>query len=85
MFKLAVGFRMKHLLVELHNQYIEALEEALTKPIELLIAAKAAAGNNISTCKVTACTVDSPCHFCRAWHKVWEDIDEWLKVNEAIG
>ena len=74
---------MKRLL-EIQNQYIVELERAITKPIELLTAAKYAAGNYISACTMENCTRDSRCNFCTAWAKVWDDIDAYLNDNNAL-
>jgi len=41
---------MRELLI-IQEQYIAALEREITKPLELLRAAKYAASNNISECK----------------------------------
>lgn len=70
-------------LLEIQKQYIAELERALTKPIELLTAAKYAAGNNISSCGIEGCTAEKRCDFCTAWSKVWNDIDAYLKDNET--
>ena len=72
---------MKHLL-ELQDTYITALKKSVTKPIELLEAAKFAMGNRISECGITGCTVDNRCNYCTSWSKVWEDIDAFLKDND---
>jgi len=74
---------MKRLL-EAQKQYIAELERALTKPIELLTAAKYAAGNNISSCVTEGCTAENRCNFCKAWAKVWDDIDDYLKDNDVL-
>ena len=68
-------------LLEIQNQYIEELKRVVTKPIELLTAAKYAAGNNLSSCGIEGCNRDNRCNFCTAWAKVWNDIDAYLKDN----
>ena len=70
-------------LIELQKQYITELKEVLTKPIELLTAAKYAAGNHISSCSVEGCTREKSCNFCTAWRKVWDDIDKYLEDNNG--
>lgn len=69
-------------LLEIQKQYIAELERAIKKPIELLTAAKYAAGNHISDCRMEGCTAESRCNYCKAWTKVWDDIDAYLKDNE---
>ena len=69
-------------LLEIQGQYIEALKKARTRPIELLTAAKYAAGNHISDCRIEGCTAENRCNYCTAWSKVWDDIDAYLKDNE---
>ena len=69
-------------LLEIQNQYIAELKRALTKPVELLTAAKYAASNHISDCKHEGCARENRCNFCKAWAKVWDDIDAYLKDNE---
>lgn len=68
-------------LLEIQNQYIEELKRAITRPLELLTAAKYSAGNHISDCRIEGCTVEKRCDFCEAWAKVWDDIDAYLKDN----
>jgi hypothetical protein len=70
---------MRELLV-IQEQYIEVLEREVTKPLELLRAAKLAMGNYISACR--RCTPEKPCVNCASWAKVWDDIDAYLKDNE---
>ena len=72
---------MKQLL-KLQEQYIATLRRASTKPIELLTAAKYAAGNYISECQIEGCTADNRCNYCTAWAKVWDDIDAYLNNNK---
>jgi len=67
-------------LLEIQGQYIDALKREVSKPIELLTAAKFAAGNCIGDCK--RCTSENPCSQCKAWAKVWDGIDAYLKDNE---
>ena len=69
-------------LLEIQDQYIAALKREVSKPIELLTAAKFAAGNHIGDCLREGCTRDNKCSFCAAWVKVWDDIDAYLKDNE---
>jgi hypothetical protein len=69
-------------LLELQNQYIEELKQFVTDAVDLLKAAKYAAGNNISDCTVKDCTAEERCNFCKAWAKVWDDIDKYLEGNE---
>jgi len=71
-------------LLEIQKQYMAELEKAMTKPIELLIAAKYAAGNYISDCRFKGCTADNRCNYCKAWSKIWEEIDEYLEDNNGI-
>lgn len=71
-------------LLEIQEQYMAELEKAMTKPIELLTAAKYAAGNNISACTVKDCTTEKRCNFCTAWIRVWHDIDKFLGDNNGI-
>jgi len=72
-------------LLEIQNQYIEELKRAVTKPIELLTAAKYAASNNIGSCTVKGCVVEKRCNFCTAWARVWDDIDKYLEDNKIDG
>ena len=72
---------MKQLL-ELQNQYIKELRLALEKPLELLVAAKYAAGNYISDCRIEGCTAENMCNYCTSWSKVWDDIDAYLEDND---
>ena len=67
-------------LLKIQDQYIAALKREVLKPIELLTAAKFAAGNCIGDCK--RCTPENLCSQCTAWAKVWDDIDAYLKDNE---
>ena len=69
-------------LLEIQKQFMAELEKALTKPIELLTAAKYAAGNHISGCDIEGCTAENKCNFCVSWTKVWKDIDAYLKDND---
>ena len=68
-------------LLEIQDQYIEALKEEVSKPIELLTAAKFAAGNCIGDCN--RCTPENPCSQCNAWAKVWDDIEAYLEDNRS--
>jgi len=70
-------------LLELQNEYIAELERFTKKAVDLLTAAKYAAGNNINECTVVGCTRENRCNFCNAWSKVWDDIDEYLKENDG--
>lgn len=72
-------------LVELQEQLIKEIRKAIKKPIELLTAAKFAAGNYISACNIKGCTAESRCSSCKAWSEVWDDIDAYLRDNEKIG
>ena len=67
-------------LLEIQDQYIEALRAHTSKSVELLNAAKNAMGNSISDCK--RCTPEKPCHYCKAWSKVWDDIDAYLEDSK---
>ena len=69
-------------LLEIQDQYIVALKREVSKPIELLIAAKYAISNTIGSCRVEGCTTKEPCNFCKAWSEVWTDIDYYLKDNK---
>ena len=69
-------------LLEIQNQYIVELKRAITKPLELLRAAKYAAGNHISDCGREGCTSENRCNYCKAWSKIWDDIDAYLKDND---
>lgn len=71
-------------LYEIHNQYIAELERSLKRPIELLTAAKYAAGNHISDCSIEGCTKDNRCNYCTSWAKVWDDIDDYLNDCQEI-
>ena len=73
---------MKRLLIK-QNEYIEELKRAQAKPLELLRKAKYCAGNNISACNSEGCTVEKPCKCCESWSKVWDEMDEYLKDNDA--
>jgi hypothetical protein len=70
-------------LLEIQDQYIAALKREVSKPIELLTAAKYAASNNISACTIEGCTAEKRCNFCKAWSEVWTDIDAYLKDNRS--
>lgn len=69
-------------LLEIQKQYIAELERAIKKPLELLRAAKYAAGNRISECTVEGCNCENRCNYCKSWSKVWDDIDAYLKNND---
>ena len=69
-------------LLEIQDQYIEALKREVSKPIELLTAAKFAMSDCIGNCKVMSCTTGHPCNRCKSWSKVWDDIDAYLEDNE---
>lgn len=69
-------------LFDIQNQYIKALKQEVEKPVELLRAAKYAAGNYISDCRIKGCTGENKCNYCKAWSKVWDDIDAYLKDND---
>jgi len=71
-------------LLEIQMLYIAEMERAVKKPLELLTAAKYAAGNYISDCQIEGCTFDNRCNSCTAWMKVWDDIDEYLEDNNGI-
>jgi hypothetical protein len=69
-------------LLEIQEQYIEALKEHVAKSVELLNAAKYAMGNYMGSCKVTGCTAENRCNHCRSWTKVWDDIEAYIEDNE---
>lgn len=69
-------------LLEIQEQYIEALKDHVKKSVELLTAAKCAMGNYIGSCGVTGCSVANRCNRCRSWFKVWEDIEAFIEDNK---
>ena len=76
------GIGLMRELLKIQKQYIAALERAVSRPIELLTAAKYAAGNHISECRLEGCTSENRCNFCESWSKVWDDIDKYLEDNK---
>lgn len=72
---------MRELLV-IQEQYITALKREVSRPIELLTAAKFAAGNHIGDCRMEGCTRENKCNYCKSWSKVWGDIDAYLEDNK---
>ena len=72
---------MKDLLKK-QEVYIVEMKRALTKPLELLVAAKYASGNYISDCHIEGCTSENMCNYCTFWSKVWDDIDAYLEDND---